>query len=82
MPGGAGAQFFADDDDHTEPDDTVGDFRSIEDMQAHFEDQILTLTQMHCEVMELNDRLHDQLRSRDQQVQVGFMPISVCILTV
>lgn len=67
----AAAKFFDEDEETGDIDDSVGDFRSIEDMQAHFEDQILTLTQMHCEVMELNDRLHDQLRARDRQVQVS-----------
>eukprot|EP00041_Stephanoeca_diplocostata_P011119 m.180503 g.180503 ORF g.180503 m.180503 type:complete len:898 (+) comp18421_c0_seq2:191-2884(+) len=62
--------------DGRETDESFGDYASIEDMQAHHEQQILQLSQMHCEVLELNERLQDQLRQRDQQVEVlgGIVP--------
>lgn len=45
---------------------TVGQYDSIEDMQAHHERQILQLSEMHCDLMEMGDRQQDQIRQRDQ----------------
>lgn len=41
----------------SEVDDDIAGFQSIEDMQQHHERQILTLAQMHSELIELNERL-------------------------
>lgn len=52
-----------------EIDESVGDYASIEDMQAHHERQILQLTEMHCELIDMNERLQSQLTQRDSQVR-------------
>ena len=50
------------DEDGGEDDDgRVGDYASVEDMQAHHERQILQLSEMHCELLEMNERLQEQL---------------------
>eukprot|EP00040_Diaphanoeca_grandis_P026044 m.145195 g.145195 ORF g.145195 m.145195 type:complete len:875 (-) comp30427_c0_seq1:22-2646(-) len=56
-------------------DDATGT-AAIEEMQSHHERQILQLSEMHCELIALNERLQDQLRTRDQQVRVlgGIVP--------
>lgn len=59
----------ADDDALTEREEmelTIGQYDSIEDMQAHHERQILQLSEMHCDLMEMSERQQDQIRQRDQ----------------
>jgi sorting nexin-29 len=54
---------------------TIGQFESIEDMQAHHERQIIQLSEMHCEQMEMTDRMRDDIRQRDQLiVSLGGQP--------
>ena len=53
----AAAEEEEDGGDGGEIDESFGDYASIEDMQAHHERQIIQLTEMHCDVMEMNDHL-------------------------
>lgn len=47
----------AEEDEDGDGDDSVpGGYASIEDMQAHHERQILQLADMHCELIDLNER--------------------------
>eukprot|EP00039_Didymoeca_costata_P005218 m.79648 g.79648 ORF g.79648 m.79648 type:complete len:772 (+) comp12721_c0_seq2:142-2457(+) len=56
-------------DEDNNNDETFGGYASVEDMQAHHENQILQLTEMHCELMELNERYQEQIRTRDQIIK-------------
>ena len=53
-------------------DESYGQFASVEAMQQHHEAQILQLAEMHCELLDLNERLQAQLGNRDALiVQLG-----------
>ena len=43
-------------------------FKSVGDMQAHFEQQILQLADMHCELLELNEKMAERLARRDAEI--------------
>lgn len=72
----------ADETDGAE-DDTFGQFASIEEMEAHHYLQLTQVTQMHCELLELNERLQQQLRDRESQIHAlgGIIPAPSSLLS-
>eukprot|EP00730_Choanoeca_flexa_P003284 TRINITY_DN11353_c0_g1_i7.p1 TRINITY_DN11353_c0_g1~~TRINITY_DN11353_c0_g1_i7.p1 ORF type:complete len:729 (+),score=185.61 TRINITY_DN11353_c0_g1_i7:99-2285(+) len=52
-----------------ETDDDLQGFGSIDEMMNHHTKQITQLAEMHSEVLELNERLQEQLQQRDAQVR-------------
>ena len=51
-----------DDEDH------MYGYKNIDEMQHEHEKKVLQLTQMHCELIELNEHLQSQIRTRDAYI--------------